>query len=70
VGWNYLSGSTKKRAYVLDPDTNEKVPASNPQPLTSGGAVATGAPDILYRRVHPEVAFQTMFGNPPSGLGL
>jgi hypothetical protein len=70
VGWNYLDGSTRKRAYVIDPDTGEKVPSSNPQPLTSGGAITTGAPSILYRRVHPEVAFQTMFGNPPSGLGL
>lgn len=64
VGWNYLDGSTKKRAYVTDPDTSEKVPSSNPQPLTTGGGLKTGAPDILERRVHRAVAFASFFGQP------
>jgi len=64
VGYNYLDGSTKKRAYVIDPDTSEKVPASNPQPLTTAGALKTGAPDILTRRVHRAIPFATYFGTP------
>lgn len=65
VGWNYLEGGDKKRVYVKDPDTNERVPASNPQPLTEAGGITTGAPDILIRRVHKAVAFAQYFGTPP-----
>jgi hypothetical protein len=64
VGWNYLESGQRQRVYVLDPDTGERVPASNPQPLTSGGGLKTGAPDILERRVYREVAFETYFGTP------
>lgn len=65
VGWNYLDGSTKKRSYVTDPDSGDKVPASNPQPLNANGTLKTGAPDILVRRVHLAVPFATYFGTPP-----
>jgi hypothetical protein len=64
VGWNYLDGGTKKRAYVIDADSGDKVPSSNPQPLTTGGAISTGAPTILVRRVHKAVNFQQYFGTP------
>lgn len=64
VGWNYLDGGDKKRVYVKDPDTDERVPASNPQPLDNAGAIKTGAPDILTRRVHKAVAFAQYFGTP------
>ena len=64
VGWNYLASGQKERVYVLDPDTKEKVPASNPQPLTTTGGLKTGAPDILTRRVHRSVAFSRYFGTP------
>lgn len=66
VGWNYLEGGQKKRAYVVDAETNEKVPSSNPQPLTNSGALKAGggAPDILERRVQREVAFNSYFGQP------
>jgi hypothetical protein len=64
VGWNYLDGSTKKRVYVIDPDTGERVPSSNPQPLNSDGTLKTGAPDIVERRVQREVAFNEYFGQP------
>lgn len=64
VGFNYLDGTTKKRAYVLDADTGDKVPASNPQPLTTGGTLKTGAPDILVRRVHKSLPFAGYFGTP------
>lgn len=66
VGFNYIDGSTKKRGYVIDPETGEKVPASNPVGLNNDGSIKlSGAPDILYRRVHPEVAFAPYFGTPP-----
>jgi hypothetical protein len=64
VGWNFLDGGEKKRVYVKDPDTSERVPSSNPQPLTEAGALKTGAPDILTRRVHRAVAFASYFGQP------
>jgi len=64
VGWNYLEGGTKKRAYVVDPDTSERVPSSNPQPLNTDGTIKSGAPDILERRVQREVPFNDYFGQP------
>lgn len=71
VGWNYLDGSAKKRVYVIDPDTNEKVPASNPQALALDGSMlitsymGISPPIILTRRVSPEVNFDQYFGQPP-----
>jgi hypothetical protein len=67
VGWNYLQSGDKKRAYVTDPDTGEKIASSNPVALNSNGSLKSPgvAPDILYRRVHQEVAFQPLFGTPP-----
>jgi len=68
IGWNYLDGGTKKRVTVdYDPGGGqpiEKVPASNPQPLTSSGALSTGAPTVLVRRVHKAINFQQYFGTP------
>jgi hypothetical protein len=68
IGWNYLSSGTKKRVTVAyDPGSGqpiEQVPASNPQPLTSAGALSTGAPTVLVRRVHKAVNFQQYFGTP------
>ena len=64
VGWNYLDGSTKKRAYVIDTDSGDKVASSNPQPLNTDGTLATGAPTILKRRVHKAVNFSQYFGTP------
>ena len=66
VGWNYLDDSVKKRSYVIDTDSGDKVPSSNPQPLNTDGTLKTGAPDILVRQVQREVAFATYFGTPPS----
>jgi hypothetical protein len=64
VGWNYLEGADKKRVWVRDPDTNERVPASNPQPLNNDGSLKVGAPDILERRVQRQVNFSQYFGSP------
>jgi hypothetical protein len=65
IGWNYIAtGSQKRRVYVYDDDGN-KVPAGAPQPLNSTGGLKTGTPDILERRVYPEVNFSSYFGTPP-----
>jgi hypothetical protein len=65
IGWNYLEDSKKKRAYVIDSETGDKVPSSNPQPLNSDGTrKASGAPNILERRVQKQVAFNSYFGQP------
>lgn len=66
VGYNYLDGSTKKRAYVIDADSGEKVPAVNPVALNSDGTLkgADQLPDILDRRVNREVNFSAYFGTP------
>ena len=67
VGYNYLEGNQKKRAYVVDSESGEKVASSNPVALNSNGSLKSSgtAPDILYRRVHREVNFQPLFGTPP-----
>jgi len=68
VGWHYLDGSDKKVCYVLDDESNE-IAASSPQPLNTDGTLkypgAGGTPDILERRLNPEVDFSTYFGVPP-----
>lgn len=66
VGYNYISGGTKKRAYVIDTDTGDKVPSSNPQALNTDGSLKSGAPNILTRRVHRAISFSQYFGTPPS----
>jgi hypothetical protein len=71
IGWNYVSSGQKKRVYVLDPDTNEKVPATNPQALDSGGGLVVSSPGesnpplLLTRRTKPRINFQAYFGLPP-----
>jgi hypothetical protein len=67
VGYNYLEGSEKLRAYVIDKESGEKVASSNPVALNENGSLKSSgtAPDILYRRVHREVNFQPLFGTPP-----
>lgn len=71
IGWNYLDAGQKKRVYVVDTDTNEKVPSSNPQALDSSGGMklisygSPSEPDKLSRRVSPEVEFSQYFGLPP-----
>ena len=64
IGRNYLEGSTKERVYVIDSQSKERVPSSNPQPLNTDGTLATGAPTILKRRVHKAVNFSQYFGTP------
>jgi hypothetical protein len=68
VGYNYLEGGQKKRAYVIDPDDGTtKIPCANPVALNTNGSMKTsGPPEILVRRVHKEVDFQSLFGTPPT----
>lgn len=71
VGWNYLEDGKKKRAWVRDPETNEKVASGTPRALDQNGGLKadTEAPDILGSnaglRVFPVVDFSTYFGTPP-----
>lgn len=64
IGWNYLEGGQKKRVWVIDSESGERVPAANAQPLNTDGTLKTGAPDILERRVQREVNFNDYFGQP------
>jgi hypothetical protein len=65
IGWNYLDPTDgKTRVWVKEKGSSDRVPASNPQPLTSTGDLATGAPTILARRVHKAINFQSYFGTP------
>jgi hypothetical protein len=51
---------------VKDSDGTD-VRASTPQPLNTNGTQksAGSAPDILTRRIYPEINFTTYFGVPP-----
>ena len=65
-GFNYLDNGVKKRCYVEDAD-GTKVPSANAMPLDGAGAMLDFAQSYttLYRRMHPEINFQTYFGVPP-----
>jgi hypothetical protein len=67
VGWNYLENNKLKRAWVEDPETNEKVPSGAPRALTQQGGLKADdqLPDILERRVFREASFNQFFGTPP-----
>jgi len=66
VGYNYLSGGKKKRAWVRDIDTDERIAAVSPQALNDDGTLKPEGelPDILERRVNREVNFSDYFGTP------
>lgn len=66
VGYNYLDGGDKKRAWAWNEDKTEKLPAVTPQALENDGSLkATGdLPDILTRRVNRQVNFAAYFGVP------
>lgn len=65
IGYNYIDGGQKKRAYVLD-EQGEQVASANPVALNSDGSLkaAGSIPDILDRRVNREANFNTYFGTP------
>lgn len=67
VGYNYIEGGQKKRAYVLDPeDGSTKLPCANPVALNSNGSLKSAGqfPDIRKRRVHGQSDFSEYFGTP------
>jgi len=63
VGFNYLEGGQRKRAWVLSED-GDKLPSSNAVPLNDDGSIGTTV-RLLTRRVHPQVDFNSYFGTPP-----
>jgi len=67
VGWNYLEGGEKKRVWVKDAESGEKVASGSPRALTNAGGLKADdqEPDILTRRVYPEADFSNYFGTPP-----
>jgi hypothetical protein len=67
VGFNYIDGSTKKRADVEGPD-GDMIASSNPIALNGSGGKQTGAtlPAILTRRVYKRIGMATYFGTPPT----
>jgi hypothetical protein len=66
VGWHYDASNVKYPVLVKDSDGTD-VRASTPQPLNTNGTQksAGSAPDILTRRIYPEINFTTYFGVPP-----
>ena len=66
VGYHYLESGEKKRAWVIDPDSGDKVACGAPVALNSDGTLKTPGtlPDILERRVNREVDFSSFFGTP------
>jgi hypothetical protein len=64
VGFNYLDGGVKTRATVKGPDS-EDLPSSNPIALNGSGALSSGLPAILTRRVYRQVSMSQYFGTPP-----
>jgi hypothetical protein len=71
VGYNFVSGGVKKRAYVIDAESGDKVAAANPQPLNSDGSLQTSygesnPPIIITRRVNASGDFTQLFGTPPA----
>lgn len=65
VGFNFLDGNQRKRCYVLN-DDGEKVDSVTPMPLQTDGSMKNpdDPPDIIERRVNPEVSFSSYFGTP------
>lgn len=65
VGWNYRDGNVLRRAFVMDNEQPpNQVPSAAPVPLNADGSIRNGQPDILRRRVNPEIAFAGFFGEP------
>lgn len=65
VGWNYRDGNVLRRAFVLDDEQPpNKIASAAPVALNENGSIRNGKPDILNRRVHPQVTFSQFFGEP------
>lgn len=66
VGFNAIVSGQKRRAMVFDFENGEWVPSPTPVGLDGSGGQTVGTPDILERRVLPQIGFQTLFGAIPS----
>lgn len=70
VGWHYIDGGQKKKAWVYsgEPGNSDQVDASSPQPLNEDGSLKypglNGVPDRLLRRINPAIDFTPYFGTP------
>ena len=67
VGFNFIEGGTRKRAFVEGPD-GDNIASSNPVALNgTGGLAGSGAfPAILDRRIYRQISMSQFFGTPPS----
>jgi hypothetical protein len=67
VGWNYIENGSRQRAWVWNENKTEKVASGSPRALNSSGGLKPDdqGPDILSRRIYPEVDFSAYFGTPP-----
>lgn len=73
VGFNYIEDGEKKRAYVIDPDSGDKVPSADPIALNFDGTrrgdeYLSDPPGTMEYQVHHEIEFSQYFGNPPAGV--
>jgi hypothetical protein len=67
IGFNFIEGGVKKRAFVEGPD-GEDVASTNPVALNGSGGQQSGGtlPAILNRRVYKQITMSEYFGTPPS----
>lgn len=69
VGFHYISGGKKRRAWAWNEAGDEKIEATTPQSLTESGELkypgADGQPEQLLRRPYPAIDFASYFGIPP-----
>lgn len=78
AGFNYLEGGVqnkKKRCWVIDEETGEKLPSANAMALSDNGdlkQVGAGPypPDLWEFRIYNERNFSLYFGNPPSTVAF
>ena len=73
VGFNYIEDGKKKRAYVIDPESGDKVPSADPIALNFDGTrrgdeYLSDPPGTCEYQVHPEIEFSQYFGDPPAGV--
>lgn len=67
IGFNFIDGGVKKRAYVIGPE-GDQIASANPVALNGSGALVAGGglPSVLTRRVYKRIDFTTYFGTPPT----
>jgi hypothetical protein len=67
IGFNFIEGGVKKRAFVEGPD-GEKVASANAVALNGNGgqAGAGNLPAVLTRQIYREINMSEFFGTPPS----